>query len=279
MRFLKTLLGKKTKPKSVISKQELAARVENLKRPSIRLLACDEVSRTKFGGLPLVQSEDFVWPLSQGKPMAFLAQLDLAQIAQVHQFEWLDHCGVLLFFYDVVEMPWGYDPQDRGKWRVIYQQAPDIVADFPAELSEELQIKECFLKPVCVDVWPCLEHESVESLQLDDDEADLYIELSEPDAPAHQVGGFPDPIQGNYMKLESQLASNGVYVGNAAGFNSAEAKALEAGAVNWRLLLQFDSDDELNLMWGDCGMLYFWVEQEKAKQNNFEDCWLILQCS
>ncbi|WP_371416950.1 DUF1963 domain-containing protein [Microbulbifer sp. THAF38] len=32
-------------------------------------------------------------------------------------------------------------------------------------------------------------------------------------------------------------------------------------------------------MWGDCGMLYIWVRESDAKQCNFDDSWMIMQCS
>jgi uncharacterized protein YwqG len=81
------------------------------------------------------------------------------------------------------------------------------------------------------------------------------------------------------MELESQLASNGVYVGTPEGYASEEAKQLESGANDWKLLFQFDSDGDLDIMWGDCGMIYFWVQQQKSTINQFDNCWLILQCS
>jgi uncharacterized protein YwqG len=40
-----------------------------------------------------------------------------------------------------------------------------------------------------------------------------------------------------------------------------------------------DTDDELDVMWGDGGMLYFWVEEEAARAGRFDNVWLVLQCS
>jgi uncharacterized protein YwqG len=44
-------------------------------------------------------------------------------------------------------------------------------------------------------------------------------------------------------------------------------------------LLQLDTDDDAGIMWGDCGMLYFWVRAEEAAIGDFRNPWLILQCS
>ena len=42
--------------------------------------------------------------------------------------------------------------------------------------------------------------------------------------------------------------------------------------------LQIDTDDELNVMWGDAGMIYFWVEEDKARKGDFSNTWLVRQC-
>lgn len=30
-------------------------------------------------------------------------------------------------------------------------------------------------------------------------------------------------------------------------------------------------------MWGDCGMLYFWVEAEAARAGRFENVWAVFE--
>ena len=37
---------------------------------------------------------------------------------------------------------------------------------------------------------------------------------------------------------------------------------LEAGADDWRLLLQVNSDDYAGWMWGDVGRVYFWIRRQ-----------------
>ena len=195
---------------------------------------------------------------ANGKPMAFLAQLDLVEISRVHKYDWLGSEGLLLFFYDVAEMPWGFDPKDRGKWSVIYQSNPDSFINYPEDLDNEFRIEESYIQPKLIEVLPNYDDPSVENLGLTVAEIDAYIDMNEgDDEPSHQVGGFPSPIQSNYMDLDSQLASNGVYIGNPEGY---------------------ESDDDLDVMWGDCGMVYFWAQEQKALKNQFDNSWLILQC-
>jgi uncharacterized protein YwqG len=81
------------------------------------------------------------------------------------------------------------------------------------------------------------------------------------------------------MELECQLASNGVYCGGPEGFRSARARALEAGATDWRLLLQIDTDEEgPGWMCGDVGRIYFWIKMQDLAMRQFGKVWLIFQC-
>ena len=49
---------------------------------------------------------------------------------------------------------------------------------------------------------------------------------------------------------------------------------------NWRLLFQMEEGiaDELGLMFGDCGSIYFYIREEDLQARNFDRVWLILQC-
>ena len=93
----------------------------------------------------------------------------------------------------------------------------------------------------------------------------------------HKLLGYPNIIQGE-MQLECQLASNGIYIGDSTGYNNPMIPSLKNGAMNWRLLLQIDSDDRTGMMWGDAGRLYFWILKQDLKNCNFDNVWMILQC-
>jgi uncharacterized protein YwqG len=90
----------------------------------------------------------------------------------------------------------------------------------------------------------------------------------------HRLLGHPDPIQGD-MQQECQFASHGLRPGEA-GESDAE---LLGGAVDWRLLLQVDSQDEVGMMWSDVGRIYFWITEGALAAADWQDCWLILQCT
>ncbi len=94
----------------------------------------------------------------------------------------------------------------------------------------------------------------------------------------HRAGGHPQEVQCD-IRLECQLVTNGIYCGNPSGYKDPRRAELEKGALDWRLLVQFDSDeDKLGWMWGDVGRVYFWARQQDIDATDFNNSWAILQC-
>jgi len=67
----------------------------------------------------------------------------------------------------------------------------------------------------------------------------------------------------NPMELECELVTNGINTGGPEGYADPRVVELRKSAGAWRLLLQLDSRDDLNWMWGDFGRLYFWRRGER----------------
>ena len=128
---------------------------------------------------------------------------------------------------------------------------------------------------------PSSERDAVTALQLNEAEESLLFEITDSafqGEATHQVSGFQNPLQGDEMELECQLATNGLYCGDPSCYEDPRIERLKPGARNWRLLFQIDTDEELDLAWGDDGAIYFWVEEHAAREGNFQNTWLILQC-
>jgi uncharacterized protein YwqG len=113
---------------------------------------------------------------------------------------------------------------------------------------------------------------------LNDDELNLYASIPAGNS-LNKLLGHSDNIQGP-MEPECQLVTNGLYCGNASAYHDPRAKKLAKHAYDWVLLFQVDSeDDKTGMMWGDVGILYFWIKAEDLKNKQFDNCWFILQCS
>ena len=110
------------------------------------------------------------------------------------------------------------------------------------------------------------------------DDYDGLIDAPFRGLPKHQLGGLPSPVQDDWMELECQLVSNGVYCGGSSEVGDPSTHSLAAGAKDWRLLLQVDSDDSMQVAWGDGGKLYYFIRERDARIRNFANTWVVLQC-
>jgi uncharacterized protein YwqG len=266
--FIKSLFGSK---KPAEPSRDIRPLAEPLAVPAVHVIKQEAASRSYFGGDPLLPS-NIRWPHRGAEPLTFLARLSLSELACAMPIDWLPSAGALLFFYDTDFQPWGFDPKDRGGWAVV--PVPDI--DPPTRPDGAYSIG--FQR---ISVLPSGERAGVAALALNDTELDEYGTIREEpftDRPKHQVSGLPSPIQRDTMELECQLVSHGLFCGDSTGYQDPRAASLRSGSAQWRLLFQMDTDDELNVMWGDVGMLYFWVEEEQARAGRFDNVWLVLQC-
>jgi uncharacterized protein YwqG len=268
----------------------------SLARPSVRLAsqrvpyAAIGMGDSRIGGLPDVPP-DFEWPRwmptntrdqfphpGRPAPLGFIAQIDMSHVPPVDDA--LPVSGWLCFFYDRYCEPWGFDPADRGCCRVTYADCDRSSlsrAEPPSDADPDHVAHPCLVEAhaelTLPDDMPDLEYgtpeyESYRSLW-DDLTADSGLTH-------HRLLGHPQLVQ-NPMERECQLASNGVYCGNSVFPEQEKVRALEAGAADWRLLLQIDTDEEgPGWMWGDVGRIYFWIRRQDLAARRFTD--VILQC-
>jgi uncharacterized protein YwqG len=151
----------------------------------------------------------------------------------------------------------------------------------PEGLAKEYLYREKPISFSAIASYADCQDERLEALVLSEHQVDEYIQACESvfrGGPKHQLFGYAAPQQANEMDLESQLASHGLYCGNQSGYEDPRAKELENGRYEWVLLLQFDTDDDVGMMWGDAGTLYFWIRKEDLAAARFDRCWMILQC-
>jgi len=275
MGFFKRLFG--GEDKRPLPLEEVEQLISPLAVPAIQLVPSSSETRSYFGGEPRLPA-GIAWPEREGQPLTFLASIDLPSIASVVELDWLPRTGRLLFFYDIEGQAWGFDPKDRGSSRVLHVNDDRGSAASP---STSKALPRRFMSPRRIDSYPSYERQEMSALNLTDEQSDAASEISGAvfgATPCHQMGGYPYPVQGDAMELECQLASGGLYVGDPSGYADIRAKALESGAGEWRLLLQMDSDNDLGVMWGDGGIIYFWIRESDARAGRFDQAWLILQC-
>ncbi|MDI9865670.1 YwqG family protein [Flectobacillus sp. DC10W] len=214
------------------------------------------------------------------KSLSFIAQINLSQISQFDSENLLPKNGILYFFYADEQDAWGFDIKDQNKFKIIYFDG-DLTTlkrfEFPEDL-ENSRFRPCLIEAKQEISLPSYGYGLDEEMKFTDDEADIYYDKIYEDGNINKLLGYSDNIQGE-MELECELVTNGLYCGDPSGYNDPSAKELEPNAKNWRLLLQIDSNDENDMMWGDCGRLYFWIKKEDLVNKQFDKSWFSLQCS
>jgi uncharacterized protein YwqG len=105
--------------------ERLADVAERLTRPAIRIepTMVDEdtipIGASKLGGRPDLP-RDMAWPERDGRPLGFLAQFNLAEVAPYDVEKVLPPSGMLYFFYDFTNERCGVSLDDRTAWQVLY---------------------------------------------------------------------------------------------------------------------------------------------------------------
>jgi len=252
------------------------------------------VGVSKIGGNPDLPS-GFEWFYFQGKaydgisksrPLSFLAQINCEEASKYDNDSLLPATGMLYFFYELATMTWGFDPKDRGSARVYYFPGNTSElhrAEFPSDLLEEYKIPEIAIifssKTELPDFEEFMEHHNrFEYNQWEDYEKAKYSILPESDEEKiTKLLGYANPIQGG-MLLQCELTANGIYTG--IGYSNVSIRQKE-NSTKWLLLFQLDSiqTKTYEMLWGDVGRIYFYIKSDDLKEINFDNTWLILQCT
>ncbi|GAB3836620.1 YwqG family protein [Dactylosporangium cerinum] len=261
---------------------DVAATVAGLALPSVRMQpadACDaDAAVTRFEGVPLV-GEDFAWPTTDdGRPLTLIGQWHCDELNRWIGAAVLPAGRLLCFFFDLQKQAgWGLVPQDAQLWQVTVTDAataspaepPAGVVTVPARSVAGLRVLTMpqSSEPAIEAIWAWA---SPASLRYEE----LWLEEG-PDR-KHRAFGWPNLQQGS-MHLDCQMVTNGIEL-TRQGYRDPRVPGLQAGAAGWRLLWQVDTDEHgLGWMWGDMGMLYFWIRSEDLAAGRFDRVWVILQ--
>ena len=208
-----------------------------------------------------------------------LAQFRLGDIASYDHGSELPHSDMLYFFFH--DKAFEAYPPTRASWQVIHYNG-DLSHLQRKPVSEEVQVvyPACTVKFSNRLTLPPFESLYIERLGLSYEafkpgapieqrrEADAYGELDqqldalyEGAAPHHQLLGHPYQIQGDLLR-ECQQDTH-----------------YEGDPIDWQLLLQIDTDDEAGMIWGDVGVLYFYIPRQALAQRDFSQVHVIMQCT
>lgn len=274
----------------------LEAAVSTLVKNEILMEVAQETSvpapyASKIGGKPFLPA-DFSWPVfTDGdditRPLSFLCQINLADLHPYDRDGLLPDSGMLYFFYECEAFRWGFDPEDQGGAQVFYYEDATGFSPipWPEEIAKEYVVPEMAVRFTAAPSYPRYEELEVHSsLDCEWEDYDAVLEKKgvDLDAESHKLLGYADIIQDEMLR-ECERVTRGLYCGNPESVSaiSADMEAdIEEGAKDWVLLLQLTTleTEDWQWMWGDCGMLYFYIKKQDLAAKRFENAWFALQC-
>lgn len=258
--------------------------LDALIKPSIRLNAfpVDDAKLqpgvSKLGGLPDLPP-DVAWPVWNGFPQSFIAQIRLQDAHPYDADHLLPAQGMLWFFYDAHQETYGDEPANRGGWSVFFKELPTRLkrASAPTRLPSSSLFKAAavrFSRELTLAQIPDLE---IANFDWTDEEQQQYDDLLADFIPPderpfrHRLLGNPDIIQDD-LRMQCQLISHGV-----TGDDDPREQELASGAREWQLLFQVDTDERIGMRWASSGMLYYSITTGDLCSQRFDNTWLILQ--
>lgn len=276
---------------------------EELKRNTIELrfdMAAEgkaEKGASKFGGNPDLP-EGFQWSYFttdtfdddevKPRPLAFLAQVNCAEVSAYDKEGLLPEKGMLYFFYELGSQKWGFDPADKGCARVFYY-AGGMEELAETELPEDME-ENSRLPEIPVSFWnrddvpdwaEYAEYHDAGGDYEEYGEAREKLTGNEEDSGITKLLGYADIIQGS-MLSECELAGRrGIDIGHSwPEMTDSEKARFLKDSQEWILLFQLDTVEkgDFELMFGDCGRIYFFIRKEDLRNQDFENIWLCLQC-
>ena len=213
------------------------------------------IGSSKFGGAPDVPA-DFVWPKDDdGCPLSLLLQIDCADLAVHDRERLLPQSGHLYFFYELSKMDW--DNAHHGV-KVIYNETPAEQLHRepnPDMLKPENRLSE---RRVVFSLHKCLP---------DPNERDLSDRVD---------GQYSEDDYFDACDWSNDFGDYGSMLGFASIIQNPICDDLESNVLLLQLFTIEETD--LTLMFGDCGIIYFYISREDLVGRNFDRVDFELQC-
>lgn len=258
--------------------------------------AAPPLGSSRMGGWPDLPSGTH-WPRWQGRPMAFLAQIDLAEVHALEPHLRLPSSGLLSFFVGCSEQTFEHKRRQHylidemigtsthvPGWCVLHH--PDVTA-LQRQSLQQAPLPQLF-EP-CSIVWvrgamvlPD-EHTAVypglvqamTHTQCDDYNELIGLLQPDEDAPVQdQLLGYPRLIQGTPPELMCELSTRGQDPWKIPDHADPDHAGVYQSAAEWALLLQLTSNPHAGFNWGDGGHFYFYGNREAMQRGDFSSVWV-----
>ena len=246
--------------------EPLRATIEATLQPFIKLIPHhpQEVSQltlwqSKIGGLPYFPKNQPYPTNNRGRPLFLLAQLNFAEIPSLKGFP---TTGILQFYIaDDDFFGLDFDRQtSQQNFRVLY--FPEVTPYLePSDQNEGHLITDFSFLPepqyFPLSTSCALQFEAGnEPVGISDYQFEKYFKE------------FDESLYGEYAQY---FSGNGHKLGGYASFTQEDPRTFLIEGELYRLLLQLDTDDSIDMMWGDCGVGNFFIKDEDLQNLNFSN--------
>jgi len=242
------------------------------------------IGKSKLGGYPDLPC-NFEWPLWKNKPLEYIMQLNLKEIANLKGCRFVKKQGMLYFFYHFKSKYKDYESMEKERWRVIYHPSTnDLIRveclPYKSESSPRSDLYPIFFKdqisipsPSAIDntlsiseLHPFI----IDSLKLNDKEIENYKNLYH-QYQGDQLFGYPSYEHGN-IQLECEILYN-----NLSPKDYSWKRHSFLNAKSWMLLFEIHDKPYSKWDFGDGTVYTFWIREEDLQKNNFDDVWSYMQ--
>lgn len=213
---------------------------------------------SKVGGLPYLPKGVPYPTAADGRPLFLLVQINFADMPALAPFP---TSGIVQFYINDDEM-YGMDFDDgenQANFRVLY---------FPAPLGKEQDLQTDLTLPTDYDLLP---HHPEHSYPLVFEWAEELVPIT--DYQFWQHFGHDFFLQFGEREWDVQdaagraIRSDGHKVGGYAYFTQDDPRRPDDPML---LLLQLDSDEGMDLMWGDMGVGHFFIREQDLRAARFD---------
>lgn len=289
LKEVEKLIKEKTKKGYVENNQDsfndfnrMFAVVEKLKENSVGFLEIKpyekeelKVKDSKFGGMPFLPKNTEIPKTKDGNQMFMITQINVSQLPKdTLPFD----TGYIQFFIDGEDDCYGAeidDPFINAGFKVVFQEETkeyydeDEIESIYTAQSEEgifsepyalrfnkktmgISTSDTNFNNEFVKTWNEMyqENEIEHYFDLDDDVSEKLFELSS--GQGHKLFGYP--------------------------FFTQEDPRSQKEAKEYKLLLQIDTDDEIDVCFGDCGVINFFIKDEDLKNKDFSKVYYTFDC-
>lgn len=226
------------------------------------------VWQSKVGGVPYLPL-DAVYPHNKaGEPLAFLAQINLAETPPLPYFPTQ---GILQFYIDANDDLWGLDfdnPTVQNGFRVIY--FADLITDIQ-QLHTNIATYTTF-DPDCLPFsgqYAMRFSAASQAISLNDHRFALTHQQTGETVDANNIW---EQLDDEFFEAyDSAFSAEGHRMGGYPYFTQSDPRGYLAAYADYVLLLQLDSDEEngVEMLWGDVGVCNFFIHPQDLAKRDF----------